>query len=82
MYYRETAPFEIQPVSIFIKLAKIFVQKFIYAMSQSWKINAVGVSLQYAKDREARKIALTISLANGMQWYYLVREQERVPDRS
>ena len=32
---------------------------------EPWKINAVDVSLQYAKDREvARKIALTIFLAS------------------
>lgn len=39
----------------------------------------MDVSLQYAKDREARKIALTISLAIK-EWYYLVREQEKVPE--
>ena len=50
---------------------------------EPWKINVVNVSLQYAKDREvARKIALTISLASYTikEWYYLVREQEKVPE--
>ena len=59
-----------------------------YAMSditpiksfQPWKIDVVDTSLNYAKDREARKIALTISLAYTTikEWYYLVREQEQV----
>ena len=62
----------------------------IYAMSditpiksfQPWKINVVETSLQYARDREDRKIALTISLANPTinEWYCLVREQEKVHD--
>ena len=47
---------------------------------QPWKIDVVDTSLNYAKDREARKIALTISLAYTTikEWYYLVREQEQV----
>ena len=49
---------------------------------EPWKINVVDVSLQYAKDGEARKIALTISLAycTIKEWYYLIREQEKVPE--
>ena len=49
---------------------------------EPWKINVVDVSLQYAKHREARKIVLTISLAycTIKEWYYLVREQEKVPE--
>ena len=47
---------------------------------QPWKIDVVDTSLNYAKDREARKIALAISLAYTTikKWYYLVREQEQV----
>ena len=39
------------------------------------KINVGDTSLQYARDREARKIALTIVLAYSTikEWYYLVR---------
>ena len=49
---------------------------------QPWKIDVVDTSLNYAKDREARKIALTISLAYtaDREWYYLVREQEQFQD--
>ena len=49
---------------------------------QPWKIDVVDTSLNYAKDREARKIALTISLAYTAikEWYYLVREQEQFQD--
>ena len=69
---------------------KIFVQIIIYAISdippvkcfEHWKINVGDLSLQYAKDIEARKIALTISLAycTIKEWYYLFREQEKVPE--
>ena len=50
---------------------KLFGAVFIYAMSdippvksfEPWKINVGDISLQYARDRAARKIALTIALA-------------------
>ena len=47
---------------------------------EPWKINVGDISLQYARDREARKIALTIALAYSTikEWYYLVRGQEKV----
>ena len=46
---------------------------------EPWKINVGDISLQYARDREARKIALTIALAYSTikEWYYLVRGQEK-----
>ena len=47
-----------------------------------WKINVVDISLQYARDREARKIALTIALAYSTinEWYYLVRGEEKAQE--
>ena len=49
---------------------------------EPWKINVGDTSLQYARDREARKIALTIVLAYSAikEWYYLVRCQEKVQE--
>lgn len=49
---------------------------------EPWKINVGDISLQYARDREARKIALTIGLAYSTikEWYYLVGGQEKVQE--
>ena len=47
---------------------------------QPWKIDVVDKSLNYAKDREARKIALTFSSAYATikEWDYLVSKREQV----
>lgn len=47
---------------------------------QPWNIfDIANKSLQYARNIETRKVALTICLAYSTikEWYYLVREQEK-----
>ena len=68
-----------------LRQRELFKKLFIFCqIYQTWTliINVVDISLQYAKDREARKIASTISLAycTIKEWYYLVREQGKVPE--